>query len=279
MAIIQMTMFSKCLLRTVPVTCIVPFDNVRFEGDPMRPEGKPYKTLYLLNGGFGGHMDWLAASDIMGEAQRRSLVVVMPAGENHHYVDNEESGLAFGRFIGEELVDLTRRAFHLSHDREDTYIAGLSMGGYGAIHNGLKYGDTFGYAAGLSSALNVERRAQAPEKHPVFIQSRGYLTSVFGNLDKLVGSDKDPKALYLRKKEENALIPKLYLACGTEDHLYGDTQEYRDFLIQNGADLTYEEGPGGHDYVFWNQYIKHVLDWLPLEQVVDPMSSGNVRKK
>ena len=73
MAFIRVDLFSKCLMRTVPVTCIVPVDNVRYEGEPMRDPGKPYKTLYLLNGIYGNNLDWALASDVFMWAQERNL--------------------------------------------------------------------------------------------------------------------------------------------------------------------------------------------------------------
>lgn len=77
----------------------------------------------------------------------------MPSGENRFYLDDEKSGELYGEFIGKELVEFTRKLFPLSDKREDTFIAGLSMGGYGAIRNGLKYAENFGCVIGLSAAL------------------------------------------------------------------------------------------------------------------------------
>lgn len=278
MALIRMDLFSKSLMRTVPVTAVVPVDNTRYEGEPVRPADRPYKTLYLLNGIYGNNMDWVAATGVMMWAQERSLVVIMPAGENHFYVDCAATGEEYGRFIGEELVEQTRRMFHLSREREDTYIAGLSMGGYGAIRNGLKYGDTFGYAAGLSSAFLLDR-IPPDNSSSDYTQRRSYFEAIFGDLERLPGSDADCEALLLRRKEAGLPIPRLYMACGTEDFLIQSNRNYRDFLRRQGADLRYEEGPGIHDFDFWGEYLQHVLDWLPLEEKAAGISSGNVRRE
>lgn len=279
MALIRMDLFSKCLMRTVPVTAVVPVDNVRYEGEPVRPADRPYKTLYLLNGLYGSNIDWVCATGVMMWAQERSLAVIMPAGENRFYVDCAATGEAYGRFIGEELVEQTRRLFHLSREREDTYIAGLSMGGYGAVRNGLKYGETFGYAAGLSSAFLADRIPLLDNSSADYTQRRAYCEAVFGDLDRLAGSDADCEALYRRRKEEGLPIPKLYLACGTEDFLIEPNRKYRDFLREQGADLCWEEGPGVHDFDFWGRYLQRVLDWLPLEEKAAGISSGNVRRE
>lgn len=278
MALIHIDLFSKSLMRTVPITAVIPVDNVRYEGQPVRPADMPYKTLYLLNGIYGSNIDWVCATGIMMMAQEHNLAVIMPAGENHFYVDCAATGEGYGRFVGQELVEQTRRLFHLSRKREDTFIAGLSMGGYGAIHTGLMWGETFGYAAGLSSAFVQDRILASDNNSQDYTQRRQYYTSVFGDLDKLIGSDLDCEALYRKRKAQNAPIPRLYMACGTEDFLIEPNREYRDFLRGQNADLTYEEGPGVHDFAFWGEYIRHVLNWLPLEESAEGISSGNVRR-
>ena len=151
------------------------------------------------------------------------------------------------------------------------------MGGYGALRNGLKYADTFGYVAGLSSGLIFDKMKNADNSSGDYTQRRSYYEAIFGDLDKLDGSDKDYRALYLKVKAAGN-APRLYLACGTEDFLIEHNRSYRDFLQAQGADLTYEEGPGGHDFTFWNEYLGHVMDWLPLEEKMAGISSGNVRR-
>ncbi len=194
MALLRMDIFSKCLMRTVTVNAIVPVDKMYFGEEAPAKKG-PYKTLYLLHGIFGNYTDWVTGTRIQAWATDHDLVVIMPSGDNHFYVDNEKSGELYGQFIGKELVQITRDMFPLSTKKEDTFIAGLSMGGYGSIINGLKYSDTFGYVAGLSSALILDKAINAPDEAPLFTDSRGYFESVFGNLDKLIGSDKDYNAL------------------------------------------------------------------------------------
>ena len=126
MAFIQMNLLSKCLMRTVPVNVILPADKLVFPGMPER-EDKPYKTLYLLHGIFGNHMDWGTGTRIQRYAEENDLAVVMPAGENAFYVDRADANDFYGEFVGRELVELTRKMFPLSDKREDTFIGGLWM--------------------------------------------------------------------------------------------------------------------------------------------------------
>ncbi len=275
MAIIEVNFISKCLMRTVTFNAIIPVD--KFGPQAENAEQKPLKTLYLLHGIFGNYTDWVNGTRIQAWAEANDLAVIMPSGENRFYLDDEKSGELYGEFIGKELVEFTRKLFPLSDKREDTFIAGLSMGGYGAIRNGLKYAENFGCVIGLSAALVHDTWKDADNSAPIFTFRRNYYEAIFGEYDKVKGSDKDPKALLLKLKEEGRPVPKMYLCCGTEDDLVTANRDFRDFLNENGVDLTYVEGPGKHDWVFWDTYIKKVLDWLPLNRTGAGINSGNVK--
>ena len=275
MAIIEVNFISKCLMRTVTFNAIIPVD--KFGPQAENAEQKPLKTLYLLHGIFGNYTDWVNGTRIQAWAEANDLAVIMPSGENRFYLDDEKSGELYGEFIGKELVEFTRKLFPLSDKREDTFIAGLSMGGYGAIRNGLKYAENFGCVIGLSAALVHDTWKYADNSAPIFTFRRNYYEAIFGEYDKVKGSDKDPKALLLKLKEEGRPVPKMYLCCGTEDGLVTANRDFRDFLNENGVDLTYVEGPGKHDWVFWDTYIKKVLDWLPLNRTGAGINSGNVK--
>ena len=275
MAIIEVNFISKCLMRSVTFNAIIPVD--KFGPQAENAEQKPLKTLYLLHGIFGNYTDWVNGTRIQAWAEANDLAVIMPSGENRFYLDDEKSGELYGEFIGKELVEFTRKLFPLSDKREDTFIAGLSMGGYGAIRNGLKYAENFGCVIGLSAALVHDTWKDADNSAPIFTFRRNYYEAIFGEYDKVKGSDKDPKALLLKLKEEGRPVPKMYLCCGTEDGLVTANRDFRDFLNENGVDLTYVEGPGKHDWVFWDTYIKKVLDWLPLNRTGAGINSGNVK--
>ncbi|MEI3573928.1 MAG: alpha/beta hydrolase family protein [Oscillospiraceae bacterium] len=275
MAIIEVNFISKCLMRAVTFNAIIPVD--KFGPQAENAEQKPLKTLYLLHGIFGNYTDWVNGTRIQAWAEANDLAVIMPSGENRFYLDDEKSGELYGEFIGKELVEFTRKLFPLSDKREDTFIAGLSMGGYGAIRNGLKYAENFGCVIGLSAALVHDTWKDADNSAPIFTFRRNYYEAIFGEYDKVKGSDKDPKALLLKLKEEGRPVPKMYLCCGTEDGLVTANRDFRDFLNENGVDLTYVEGPGKHDWVFWDTYIKKVLDWLPLNRTGAGINSGNVK--
>ena len=268
MALIQMNYVSNALLRTVPVQVILPVDKLSPDGK--LPAPKKYKTLYLLNGMLGNYTDWVSGTRIQRWAEERDLAVVMPSGDNSFYVDRPADNNNYGDFIGRELVEITRRMFPLSDRKEDTFIGGLSMGGFGAVRNGLKYHDTFGAVIGLSSAMHVfEDREGAEARRP-------FAEALFGDMALAAASDKNPRVLVeaLAGRKD---LPKMYLACGTEDDLLPASRLYRGLLTEAGFDVTYFEGPGGHNWDFWDDQIKRVLEWLPLDGISQGRNSGNVK--
>ena len=277
MALIQINYVSGALQRTVPVQVILPVDKLTPEGT--LPPEKKFKTLYLLHGFLGNYTDWVSGTRIQRWAEERDLCVVMPSGDNAFYVDRPETGNHYGRFIGEELVEITRRMFPLSRKREDTFIGGLSMGGYGAIRNGLKYYETFGCIVSFSGVLQpFESLEKVPADYDLSFEE-----GIFGDLKAAAVSDKNPTwlvhALAGKKLADPTLeFPKAYIACGTEDHLIDHSRAFSKLLSSKGFQVTYEEGPGGHEWDFWDTYIKKALDWLPLDAASRGIHSGNVHK-
>ncbi len=277
MALLQVNFMSKSLMRTVPMQVILPVDKVTMPGMPVR-EDRPFKTLYLLHGLFGNYTDWVTNTRIQKWAEEKNLAVVMPSGDNSFYLDRPEPWNNYGEFVGQEIVEVTRKMFNLSPEREDTYIAGLSMGGFGAIRNGLKYHQTFGYIAGLSSAVHI---LEDVENIPP-TRSIAYEESLFGPLKEAVLTDKNPRVIvnYIieaMKTDPGVRFPKLFLACGTDDGLIGVNRVYRDLFRESGIELLYIEQPGAHDWAFWDEMIQKVLQWLPLEGAVSSVTSGSTK--
>lgn len=275
MAILQMTMMSQALMRTVPVTVVLPFDKMLFPGMQPRQEGA-YKTLYLLHGVIGSTLDWLSGTRIERFAVEHDLCVVMPSGDNAFYLDHPERHDYYGDFIGRELVELTRKAFPLSHRREDTFLGGLSMGGYGALRNGLKYHETFGAVCALSSALLLDELQDRKPNAPFFLESREYAEACFGELSKVAGSDKDPLWLAKQLQKSGAPLPLVYMACGRQDPLLPANDKFAAALQSLGYTVTYEVDPGAHEWDFWDTHIRRAIDWLPLGNAASGVSSGNV---
>lgn len=271
MALIQMNLMTESLMRTVPVTVILPFDKICGENGVVCGE-RPFKTLYLLHGVFGDHHDWITGTGILRWAEEKNLAVVMPSGENMFYTDIADMGNYYSRFIT-ELVELTRRAFPLSHKREDTFIGGLSMGGYGALLNGLKYSEIFGRIIAFSAVNNL--------MHPTedfFYQSVPFMERIFGKTSNALESENNIIWLIKKKKSEGKNSAYIYLACGKDDPFLEQSREMKECLEQNDFSVTYEEEPGAHEWDFWNHEIRRVLEWLPLEGTGPGISSGHIGK-
>lgn len=260
MALLQVNFYAKSLRRLVNFNALIPADPMEIPGKkPVEPG--PLKALYLLHGYSGNYLDWVAGTKIQELSLMHNLAVFMPSGENNFYLDDTDMGALYGEYVGNELLEFTRKMFHLSDKREDTFIGGLSMGGYGAIRNGLKYSHNFSRIIALSSALITRNISGIPVDFKDPIADYNYYARVFGDLNNLLGSDKDPEALAIELKQKKADIPKIYMACGTEDFLLNENRSYHNFLNSVGIEHTYLESTGVHDWNFWNEYIEKAIVW------------------
>ena len=222
---------------------------------------RPRKTLVLLHGFSGDCNEWLYHAPVMEYAEKYNLAIVMPSGGLNFYLDCPETGRSYDRFIGKDLIEYLRDTFGLAMTREDTLIGGLSMGGFGALHVGLSHPDVFSRIIALSSAFLI------PDLKTMPPQGNGranyeYYRATFGDLSVAAESDQNPEVLHRKLKESGAEIPRIFMACGTEDFLYTRNLGLRDTLLKQGADLEYREGPGVHDWHFWVPYLDEGIRWF-----------------
>ena len=224
---------------------------------PQRLAAGKAKTLYLLHGMSDDEGTWMRRTSIDRYAEEHGLAVVMPDGGLGWYTDMYR-GLAWFRFISEELPALCRRFFPiLSDKREDTWIGGNSMGGYGALKCALRAPQTFSRVISLSGALDAADTAV----NNTVPATRRYWEDVFGPAEDVSGSENDLFAAATALTDP-ALRPRIYMWCGTEDFLYGQNTRMRDHLRALGYNLTYEESPGDHQWQYWDKKIAGALDWL-----------------
>ena len=226
-----------------------------FEYRILLPEGgsRPLPSLYLLHGYGGSSAQWLEKSDAKRWAEAFGLAIVLPSAGSGYYQDNPRTGERMKTFIGEELVAHTRARFPLSRRREDTFIAGASMGGFGSIMIGCRYSTLFGKAAAVAGAF-------VPGIVGVGMSSQ-YFLDTFGDYETLEGSDREPYGEALRAIAENRILP-LYLTCGRQDiHLECGRRMAR-MLTEAGADVVWHEENGGHSWEFFNRIFPDVLKWM-----------------
>jgi putative tributyrin esterase len=131
------------------------------------------------------------------------------------------------------------------------------------LRNGLKHSDTFGSIFAFSSALITDKTALMKEgdTNPV-MAPYSYYRHVFGDLTKLIGSDNDPKAVAKKMVDQKADIPKIFMACGTEDFLIAENRDFHQHLNGLGIEHEYRESPGVHNWAFWDEYIEKAMEWL-----------------
>ena len=211
MAIIHMNFRSDCISRSVYPVVFLPDMNGWRDVEP------PYPTLYFLPGYSGGGLETAMFTNFLLFSMRFGVAVVLADGENSFYTDDEQRGAMFSRYAGEELVEVTRSVLPLSRRREDTYLGGISMGGYGALINGLRFSKTFSRIAMLSPALGFKREDGEPV--PDCPSPKGELMAVFGTWDEYRQSYRD----YLYAAEKAAGVPEtmpaMFMACGRQDGL------------------------------------------------------------
>ena len=216
-------------------------------------------VVYLLHGAYGDCSSWIRFSNIERYAQAHQVVAVMASVENSFYQDMVH-GNPYFTYLTEELPAFITTLFPVSKKREDTYIAGFSMGGYGAWYLGLSYPERYGKIAGMSAAMDIAQLAKECEKGT--IDGPFAWNDIFQNPNELAGTDKDIFALY-QKCKKNGILPKLYQACGTADFLYQMNVDAYRRLTDLGADITYSETEGAmHNWDYWDKEINKILDWM-----------------
>ena len=254
MAYLRIEYYSRALHRTTAFEMLIPNDYRDGVSEPKKPMG----TLFLLHGYTGKAGNWVR-DDL---PEKYNFAIVMPSAENSFYLDGLSTGHAFQTMLGEELVDYVRKTFGLAKTAENTFIAGLSMGGFGAIHTGLAYPDRFGKIGALSSALIMHEVAAMKPGEGNSIANYDYYRECFGEPEQLLSSEKNPETLVKKLKAEGKTIPGIYMCIGTEDFLLEPNRAFDRFLTAEKVPHIYRESAGTHDMTFWSEHIVHVVDWM-----------------
>jgi len=257
MALINCDFYSESLGLSTAMTVILPQQSYTQIGMESKAGSGKCPVLYLLHGLSDDHTIWLRRTSIERYVAPLGIAVVMPAVHRSFYNDMAH-GMKFWTFVSEELPKLAQQFFPISGKREDNFVAGLSMGGYGAFKLALNHPDRFAAAASLSGALDAkgiyERWDDLRE-----------CNIIFGGLDKIEGTNSDLFHLASKLAKAKAKTPKLFMSCGTDDFLYGDNQKMKAHIEKLKFDLLYTERPGNHEWGFWDAEIQKVLAWLPIK--------------
>ena len=254
MALLRCDFFSDVLGVGTSMSVILPQPTTTQIGMAGTATGAEPAVLYLLHGMSDDATTWVRRTSIERYAAELGLAVVMPQVGRSFYVDEHHGG-RYGEFVQDELPALVQRFFRVSDRREDTFVAGLSMGGYGAFRWALDRPERFAAAASLSGVLDLAGLQSG--------NARPDLERVFGP-DPVRAGRHD---LLARLADvDTATLPRLWAACGTEDELLAGNETFVDAARAAGIPLTWSAEPGRHDWAYWDDRIRDVLAWLPLEQ-------------
>ena len=258
MALIHVNFYAETLGMSRSMDVIIPqIKNGIGQDGKFTLTDKDIPVLYLLHGGSDDHTMWQRRTSIERYAVSKGLAVIMPSTDMGCYTDMKY-GYDFYTFYGKELPELVKEFFPcLSDRREKTFIAGQSMGGYGAFKLGLTYPERFSYVAALSAMIRPQHLFEG-ETIPEFAET------IFGSPEEIEGSVND-----LYADTENLLMntsefPNFMMICGTEDFLYLDNLDYFN-KYQKALNMQGIWAPGEHEWGFWDRNIQKVLEWLPLD--------------
>lgn len=254
MAHLRCDFFSETLGLSTAMTVILPQQTSTQVGMTSAVAAGPPPVLYLLHGLSDDDTIWLRRTSIERYVAPMGLAVVMPQVHRSFYTD-EVYGGRYWTFLSEELPTLVSSFFRVSDRREDTFVAGLSMGGYGALKWALRQPERFAAAASLSGAMDMAARGRGlePPGDPRMFER------IFGAAGP---RDPDDELFALLDQADIAGLPQLSVHCGTEDFLIDENRAFVAACAAAGVPLRSSFSPGEHEWGFWDTHIRDVLDWM-----------------
>lgn len=252
MALVTCDFFSDVLEVGCSMTVVLPQpteEQIGVAGDAVPRTDFP--VLYLLHGLSDDHTAWLRYTSVERYAAAAGLAVVMPA-VNRSFYANERNGGRYWDYVAEELPEIVGNFFRVSQDPSDTYVAGLSMGGYGAMKLALTHPGRFAAAATLSGALDLEELSARGERVALFKR-------IFGD-----SIPDEADVFKLLEAADVATLPRLHVSLGTEDApgLVEGNRRFVSALEAKGADVTADFRPGEHVWQLWDDLLPEVIDWM-----------------
>jgi S-formylglutathione hydrolase FrmB len=242
---------SKLMGRSMPYRIILPKSY-------STSKQKRYPVVYLLHGLFGSNENWTTLTKLPSYAENYEFIIVNPEGENGWYVDSPTvAANRYESYIIKELVPAIDAKYRTNAERNGRAVAGLSMGGYGALKYGVKYPEMFALAGSFSGALGAA----------TFKSTGGVMDAIFKSINESfgpVGSEtrkaNDLFGLFKDVSPERIkTLPFIYLDCGTEDFLFQNNKEFDVLLIEKKVPHEFRERPGGHEWPYWDAQVAEFL--------------------
>ena len=240
MAVLRLGFFGRSLSKQTNMTVMLPEDAA---------QDGPYPVLYLLHGLSDDDSIWGRRTSIERYVAGMPLIVVMPDGGRGFYTDAAR-GYAYESHVMQDVIGLVDRFFPTIPSREGRVIGGLSMGGYGAMKLALKHPDCFCSVASHSSAFDIGKILDNPERHDEF-------SRIFGDDPAEGGND----VFRLAEQIDRDLLPAIRFDCGVDDGLIEHNRAFHAHLEELGIPHEYEEFPGQHEWGYWDEHIRQALEF------------------
>jgi putative tributyrin esterase len=212
--------------------------------------GTRYPVLYLLHGWGGHHDSWIKNTNLKQYAAEHRLIIVTPEGENGWYTDGAGgANERFESYFLEELMPDVERRFRTITERRGRGLAGLSMGGYGALKFALKRPELFAFAASTSGALDAASRTDDAT-----------IMQTFGEPGSATRTENDlPRLAREFPEERKGLLPFLYLDCGEKDLWFAANRDFAAILFERKLAYEYRQAPGDHVWPYWNKQLQEIM--------------------
>ncbi len=249
MALVHIDHVPETVKVNLPLFVILP--------DPGKMAGVPVarrKVLYLLHGLSDDASAWQRYTCIETLASRYGLVVVMPSAGRSFYID-QPNGQMYFTYLVEELPRYLGDVFGLAPRREDTFIAGNSMGGYGAIKAALLHPELYAAAASFSGVLSIAVLQLIPDTDP----RKEEFALLFGNLEGVVGGEHDPAVWLKQAAKDPSHLPRLFISVSRQEDIYPLSGMFHEACQSLGVHSEYYEEDGAHDWLFWDGQIRRFL--------------------
>jgi S-formylglutathione hydrolase FrmB len=228
----------------------------------MRRDGG-YPAIYLLHGLADDNSSWCRFTSIERYAEEKGIIVIMPWAGKSYYTDMKYGDKVFTYVTG-ELPQFCEKMFPVSSKREDRFVAGISMGGYGALKLALSKPGFYAAAASLSGTVDIAALMARVKDTDIYTTKNPY--AIYG-LERTPSTERDDLFAMLNNLvRENVDLPEIYMICGTEDYVYNDNVKFANYLTELGVNAQIRWESGKHEWAFWDSYIQEVLKWLPVKK-------------
>lgn len=246
---------SKLVNAALPYRVIVPAYYATAEAERQR-----YPVIYLLHG-LGGHYDnWATKTKLIEYARAYKFIIVMPEGNDGWYTDSATVAAdKYETYFLQELLPDVQSRYRTVESREARAVAGLSMGGYGALKFGLKYPEKFAVAASISGALDAAQRTDDDPRY-AWNFLRASILQTFGAAGSATRAANDVYKLARETPAARlAALPFFYLDCGTADGFLPTSRELANIFLERKIAHEYRQLPGEHNWAYWDAQVREVL--------------------